>query len=515
MVGKVQRLPAQAGQVLVRGEGMATQGADSEAVVQMEEAVRLTLTGDTTVFTATAAEEAGGGPKLTVEQGDLFVEVTRLLGRKKMAVQTPLGVAVAEAEHTALHVSDVAGVVVVRGEVNFVHKATGKSIRVKGGQYVVATPAGDLYAAQFFSGDANVWTTFPPGFTDAVSVAFSADGRTVAAATHVRDSTGVRVGATDGRQPFALAGDRCIAFSPDGKFLAAGEWGKVLLHEADTGKLHRVMEKKGPRVKVSCLAFSPDGQVLATGKGTRDAGGEVEAWDVKSGELVWSSREHVNGVTSLVFSPDGKFLASGSWDKTAVLWEVAAKQAKTRILMRPALVVRALAFAADGQTLAIATGPGDPRLRQAGEIKLWDVATETMRTTLHGHGRTVTSVAYSADGQTLVSASADTTVRFWDVATGREYGMLKGHKAAVGFEGLAVAFSPDGDWLATASFDHTVKLWKVAGMKKARPADTRDPLGWLPPARGLLAGRHRTETELWAFRTRPCQSSSATWVFGD
>jgi hypothetical protein len=469
---KQQLLPAQAGQVLVPGQGITTQGAGSEAVVEMEDAVRLKLASDTTLFTATEAEEAGGGPKLVLEQGEVSVEVTRSLGKKRMSLQTPLGMVVAETEQTALHVSEAAGVVVVRGEVSFTHKATGKSIQLKGGQYVVATEDGDLYAAQFFAPDPHVWSTFPAGFTDTVSVAFSADGRLLAAATHSRDATGIRLGAPEGEAPSQLPGDRCIALSPDGQLLAAGEWGKVMLYETATGKLLRVLEKRGQRVRVSCLAFSPDGQALAVGKGSRDGGGDLEMWDVKTGELAWFARGHVSGINAVAFAPDGKRLASGSWDKTVVVWDTAARQEKTRLLMVPALVVRSLAFAPDGQTLAIATGPGDPRIRQPGEIKLWDVATETVRTTLRGHGRTVTSLAYAADGQTLVSGSADTTVRFWDLATHREYAMLKGHKAAVGFEGLGVAVSPDGTWLATISFDHTIKLWKVAWMKKDLPAKT-------------------------------------------
>ena len=47
-----------------------------------------------------------------LEKGGLLVEVTRSLKRKKMTVQTP-GVAVAETEEAALHVSDAAGVVVL------------------------------------------------------------------------------------------------------------------------------------------------------------------------------------------------------------------------------------------------------------------------------------------------------------------------------------------------------------------------------------------------------------------
>src|SRR5262249_14321548 len=150
--------------------------------------------------------------------------------------------------------------------------------------------------------------------------------------------------------------DRCMAFAPDGKLLAAGERWKVLLYDTATGKPERVLEKEGPRVRVGCLAFSPDGTLLAVGKGTGDTAGAVELWDVKTGALVWSARGHAGGVTSLAFAPDGKLLASGSWDKTVVVWEPAARQEKTRILMIPARVVRALAFAPDGRTLAIATG---------------------------------------------------------------------------------------------------------------------------------------------------------------
>ena len=73
------------------------------------------------------------------------------------------------------------------------------------------------------------------------------------------------------------------------------------------------------------------------------------------------------------------------------------------------------------------------------------------------HNQSVYSVSFSPDGKTLVSGSADNTIKLWNVETGTEIRTLKGHDNTV----WRVSFSPDGKTLASSSADKTIKLWNL------------------------------------------------------
>ena len=143
-------------------------------------------------------------------------------------------------------------------------------------------------------------------------------------------------------------------------------------------------------------------------------------------------------VRSIAFSPDGKTLASGSDDDTIKLWDVATGTLKAT-LEGHAGSVNSVAFSPDGKTLA--SGSSDVT------IKLWDVATEKLKTTLEEHTSSVNSVAFSPDGKTLASGSGDNTIKLWDVATRTLKVTLEEHTSSVN----SVAFSPDGKTLASGS----------------------------------------------------------------
>ncbi|MEM1241001.1 MAG: hypothetical protein AAGI45_14255 [Cyanobacteria bacterium P01_H01_bin.26] len=111
--------------------------------------------------------------------------------------------------------------------------------------------------------------------------------------------------------------------------------------------------------------------------------------------------------------------------------------------------VNSVSFSPDGQTIATASNDST--------VKLWDRSGRELQT-LEGHSGQVWSVSFSPDGQTIATASTDSTVKLWD-RSGRELQTLQGHSGSV----WSVRFSPDGQTIATASDDSTVKLWDRSG----------------------------------------------------
>ena len=189
------------------------------------------------------------------------------------------------------------------------------------------------------------------------------------------------------------------------------------------------------------IAYSPDSSRLAVvgsiGVWIYDADTDVEL-DLFTGPT---------SVSNVAFSPDGNTLATGSWDDSMIrLWDVATGQLKST-LMGHGDRVYSVAFSPDGTTLA--SGSEDQTVR------LWYVATEQLKTILEGHTDAVNSVAFSPDGNTLASGDWEKSVRLWDIATEQLTATLMGHTDGVN----SVAFSPDGGTLASGGYDGTVWLW--------------------------------------------------------
>ncbi len=90
-------------------------------------------------------------------------------------------------------------------------------------------------------------------------------------------------------------------------------------------------------------------------------------------------------------------------------------------------------------------------------LKVWDLESGRAFLTLEGHSDFVNSVAVTGDGRRAVSASDDTTLKVWDLERGRALHTLKGHASFV----TGVAVTMDGRRAVSASKDKMLKVWDL------------------------------------------------------
>lgn len=243
-----------------------------------------------------------------------------------------------------------------------------------------------------------------------------------------------------------------VLYSPDGRTIAVGLGGEILLRDAES--LDPRTSLSGHENNVSALAFSPDGAVLATGAQGDNA---VRLWDVAAGSELRRLEGHTGWIRSLAYSPDGSIIASGSTDQTIILWDAASGR-QLRTLEGHNDFLGNIAFSPDGTRLASASRDGTARL--------WDVASGEQVSDFSFTAPTdpntnapywLTGVSFSPDGELIAVGSTSGSIYLLDSATGRQERELQGHSGWVVIRG--VSFSPDGSLLASASLDGTVRLW--------------------------------------------------------
>ena len=226
-----------------------------------------------------------------------------------------------------------------------------------------------------------------------------------------------------------------LAFSPDGRTLAAGGWYTVCLWGPDSGTRGQVLKDFAGK-QVSALAFSPDGRTLAVAVDRC-----VQLWDPDTGTLRRLLPGCKNFVHSLAFSPDGRTVVSGHTAGNIYLWDPNTGALQGTLGAEDyGFITESLAFSSDGTFLAA----GGYLKGGQGTVRLWDWHSGSLQRTLAaGAVRRGQSLAFSPDGRALTSVG-ENAVRLWAIGSGHR---LHTRKADVQME--CVGFSSDGRTLVS------------------------------------------------------------------
>ncbi|MFB7613661.1 hypothetical protein [Kitasatospora sp. NPDC056181] len=223
----------------------------------------------------------------------------------------------------------------------------------------------------------------------------------------------------DGRETARLDGGQGAVWTPCGQPLLAvpeggGRPGQVLLHRLNPDGSAADRQHRPVANGVGRLAWSPDGRWLAAG--TR---GGMVVWEMPAFELVHrATSEAIGFVSRLAWSPDGRHLAAApaSDREPLTVWSTENWRLRHRLGRPGGLGWSAtIAWSPDGSLLA-APGP------DGSAVDLWDVTGETVALTLPGppSGRgTLWSVRWSAEGRQLATAHTAGPIRLWSLRRGR------------------------------------------------------------------------------------------------
>ncbi len=253
-----------------------------------------------------------------------------------------------------------------------------------------------------------------------------------------------------------VAAVSALAYSPDGKKLAVGTQGQVVVYDTQTWQpvgLTRQVEDA-----VRSLAFSPDGLTLAIGCGLSGRNGLALTWDMNSADKPRAYPAQKDVIEALAFRKDGKALLCGA-DDNKVRYFSSFPDANGIVLDEHNGRVQAVAFSPKPDTIFITAGLD--RI-----VKVWDMKTNHTVVNFDQSEGGVTGLAFINDSQ-FVGSSLDGKLYWWGVGydtkkktyNGYHFRTVGAHDGGV----FALSGSADGRRFVTCGMDKSVIIWNPDG----------------------------------------------------
>ncbi|MBL8863687.1 MAG: protein kinase [Planctomycetes bacterium] len=244
-----------------------------------------------------------------------------------------------------------------------------------------------------------------------------------------------------------------VAFSRDPEVIASQDQ-RITVDDLETGRRLFAVDVTQP---ARALALDPAARRLVASDETH-----VHVTDLATGARRTLSAAHAHAPNALAFRPDGARLVALQDDGSFLVHDPDADRVVLRGRVGRSSWKSMAAWSADGALLLTAGW-------SSGELRVWDARDDAE--VLHGHESFVYPVAYTPDGQRIVSGSWDRTVRVWCAATNELLATLEGH---TGHRVHALAVSPDSESLVSAGEDGALVLWDLGtGAQRARHAGSR------------------------------------------